>query len=154
MTRPSIRSKQRSGLVRNTPLALNNLGFAYSKQGRNDEAVELLKTALALDPNYVKTRGNLLSIYFRTGKYNEAIEQLALARIEPEKAAHHSGLGAAYMNTGQHLKAIDAFQRAVLLEPKDIQNQKNLGMARNLSGKKDDGIATFKQILLQQLQGL
>ena len=52
------------------------------------------------------------------------------------------------MNTGQHLKAIDAFQRAAQLEPKEIQHLKNLGVSQMGAGKKEDGIATLKQILL------
>ena len=48
--------------------------------GRNDEAVEAYKKALAISPNYAAAHNNLAISYYRTGMYDRALFHYNMAR--------------------------------------------------------------------------
>jgi tetratricopeptide (TPR) repeat protein len=62
----------------------NNLGNAYTDQGRYQEAIAQLTEALRINPNYAEAHNNLGNAYIHQRKYQEAIAQLTEAlRINP-----------------------------------------------------------------------
>lgn len=63
----------------------NNLGVAYSRQGRIDEAMQEYLIAIKLKPYFVEAHNNLGNIYHIQGRYDEAIQEYLIAlRIKPD----------------------------------------------------------------------
>lgn len=63
----------------------NNLGLIYLSQGRYDEAIYELKTAIMLDPNYINAHSNLGFAYLRQGRKDEAIAEFTIAlKLKPD----------------------------------------------------------------------
>ena len=52
----------------------NNLGRAYWKMGRPEEALKEFQVALTLNPKHAKAQVNLGVIYHDQGRYDEAIQ--------------------------------------------------------------------------------
>lgn len=61
-------------LVPGNPLALYNLATAYTREGRNDAAIEALKKALESDPRHFLSYYGLALIYQGAGRFEEAYE--------------------------------------------------------------------------------
>jgi tetratricopeptide (TPR) repeat protein len=57
-----------------SPLAYNNLGNLCFAQGDTEMALEMLKAAINLDPNFESARYNLGRIYFELKKYEKAAD--------------------------------------------------------------------------------
>jgi tetratricopeptide (TPR) repeat protein len=54
-----------------------NLAFAYTIQGKTDEAIEALKKAITLQPNYKMAHSLLGEIYLSLGKFKEGWHEFA-----------------------------------------------------------------------------
>ncbi len=97
------------------PGALNDLGYLWADQNKNlDLALEMIERAVAAQPENAAFRDSLGWVYYRLGRYEEAV-------VELEKAAGLDGepdpiildhLGDAYAAAGQSDKAHDAWRRA------------------------------------------
>lgn len=117
--------------------ASNNLGIAYEKTGRFNEAIEAYKTALA-NPFYINTEkafNNLGRAYYRDRRFPEAVNAYkeALKRF-PDFHQPYYGLALCYNATGKYGEAAAALRRAYELDPaykgnrekaiKDMREQK------------------------------
>lgn len=52
----------------------NNLGYAYMKVGRLEEALEEFKTAVRIEPNFAEAQNNIGYLYMKMGQLQEALE--------------------------------------------------------------------------------
>ncbi len=82
----------------NNPIALNNLGYFLVERGeRFEEALELIKQALAIDENNPSYLDSLGWAYFKLGKFDEAEKYLKKAvMIDPTSATIQEHLGDVY----------------------------------------------------------
>lgn len=111
----------------NTIFGHNNLGVAYEKQGRWNDAIQEYLIALRLNPNNIKPINNLGNIYLKMGFIDNAITYYRAAlRLDPGFAAIHNNLGVAYKQKGMRKEAIQEFQTALKLQPDIMQARKNL----------------------------
>lgn len=96
----------------------NNLGLAYDKLGLLDEAIEELKAALHLYPDYVEVHNNLGLIYHEMEMPDESENELLEAiRMNPGYREAHCNLGNIYYETGRYEEALREFNNALSLEP-------------------------------------
>jgi Flp pilus assembly protein TadD len=105
--------------------ALNYLGYTWAEQGiRLDEAENLIRRALAVDPNegfYVDSLG---WVYYQRGDYVKAVENLEhaveLVGDDPTVIEH---LGDAYEKAGRMTDASRTYNEALqhAKEPEQIQ---------------------------------
>ena len=114
-----------------------NLALVLCQQQRFDAAIEPLKHAIGLNHNiapYHLVLGNALR---QIGKGQEAIaaygKALAIGGI-PE-ALIQNNLGGAHLELGEIDPAIDAFSRAVALDPRSGEYHENLGNALRRAGR-------------------
>ncbi|HSC70285.1 MAG TPA: tetratricopeptide repeat protein, partial [Candidatus Methylomirabilis sp.] len=72
----------------NEAIKRNNFGAELSKQGRLEEAIVELRSAIQADPGYAAAHLNLAYVYDRLGRADEAIAayQKAIA-LDPKNAA-------------------------------------------------------------------
>lgn len=120
----------------------NNLGVAYVKKGRLQEAASLYKTALNIKPDDVDLRFNLGGAYAKLGCPDEAIREYQMAaRQSPVDPKTHFFLGVVYAQQERFSEAISEFRTVLKLNPEDAVARKNLEIlaAKQAAGKTPKG---------------
>jgi hypothetical protein len=98
-------------VTQNNYMAYNNLGSAYHKLGRYQEAIESYKQAIRTNPDYAFAYVNLGSAYHNLGRYQDAIETYKqVIIIKPDYAKAHLNLGVIYLETGKKGLALEEYK--------------------------------------------
>ncbi len=125
-----------------------NLGNAFDKQGRTEEAIEQYFQALRIKPDDAQAHYNLGVVYGVLGMYKEAIEAYKKTiSINPDFIGAHNNLGDAYDNSGMYKEAIEAYKKAISISPDFADAHSNLGAAYAESGKYKEAIEACKKAL-------
>jgi Tfp pilus assembly protein PilF len=104
----------------------NDLGFVLEREGLSDEAVEMYRKAIKLDPASASAHYNLGSSLARSGKYAEAESELRKAlKISPNTQTY-TGLGIVQWQLGRTDEAIASLQAAIKADPKNATAQQKL----------------------------
>ncbi len=135
--------------------AHNNLGFAYEKSRKFNEAIDSYKKALSnlLYMTPEKAYNSLGRVYYRLGKYDEAIDAYknSLKRM-PELYISYYGLALCYSEKGRYGDASLAITKAIEMDPlykgskskavNDLSQRK-----LNARGEDEKDIADYLEIL-------
>jgi tetratricopeptide (TPR) repeat protein len=79
------------------PMPHYNLGNAYVKQNRLDEAVNEFITALNVKPDYVEAHYNLGNTYVKRNRLDEAVNEFSTAlKLKPDDAETRHNLEICY----------------------------------------------------------
>ncbi len=96
------------------------------KMGASDEATPEFTIVLALDPRNAMARYNMGNIYLSQGRIPDAIAAYEIAiGLTPDYDKAHNGLGIALCQSGQIDAAINEFNRALQINPQNINARKN-----------------------------
>lgn len=126
----------------------DHYAWLCTAMGRYDEAIDLTRRALELDP--LVHRSDFATALLRAGRYEEAIQ--AARRIvdtNPEYARGHSTLGWAYFNVGRMDEALAHLEHAAQFTTGDTTFLAQLGQLCGLLGNHARAHDTLRQ--LQQL---
>lgn len=122
-----------------------DLGAAYAKQGRLNEAINEYKTALKFKPDYASAHYNLGNAYAKQGRFDVAIGEYRTALIfNPNIADAHNNMGAIYYNHGCLNDAIKEYKAALILNPDLATAHNNLGTVYFNQGHIDEAIIEYK----------
>src|SRR6266446_3132253 len=133
----------------NAALVFFKLGEAYDSAGRNEEATEAYKQAIALKPDVPGYYNNLGNVLARAGKIDEAkAAYTKSAELDPANAATAwRNFGISLYNANRLGDAIEPFQKSADLDPKNAQTWYLLGasLVYKLTSKKvgDKEVITF-----------
>lgn len=118
-----------------------NLGNAYLKHGRLQEAESEYRAALAIYPDFTDAVANLGMALLQQGRAREASEVLrdAAARM-PRNAEMAVNLGSAYRALGEPGQAREQFLRALELDPDSAMAWNNLGSLALSMGEVPDAV--------------
>jgi Flp pilus assembly protein TadD len=137
--------------VRKSPdaaLAHNNLGAAYGKRNRLDEAVSEFITALKLKPDYADAHYNLGDAYLKQNRLDEAVSEFITAlKLKPDYADAHYNLGIAYGKQNRLDEAVSEFITALKLKPDYADAHNNLGIAYLDESRLDEAVSEFITVL-------
>jgi tetratricopeptide (TPR) repeat protein len=129
-------------------LAQNNLGIAFTKQGRDDDAFPHYAEALRLRPTLARADNSLGLILSRKGELDQAAQRFAEAlRIAPYWAEAHGNLGNALAGQGKVDEAIAQYKEALRLDPGFAEAHTNLGAALAGQGRFDEAIGQYTEAL-------
>ncbi len=111
------------------------LGWAYSFQGRIDEAIKECETAIQIDPDFGNPYNDIGVYLIEKGEYDEAIpwlqKAMAAKRYEPRHYPHMN-MGRVLVRKGRYQEAIKELKKALAIEPNypaaRIELHKLLGM--------------------------
>ncbi|MGD0885195.1 MAG: tetratricopeptide repeat protein [Thermodesulfovibrionales bacterium] len=133
--------------VRKSPDAAiphHNLGTAYGKQDRLNEAVDEFITALKLRPDFAEAHYNLGIAYGRQNRLDEAVNQfITVLKLKPDYAAAHNNLGIAYLNQNRLNEAANEFITVLKLKPDYTAAHYNLGTAYLNQNRLDEAANEF-----------
>lgn len=111
------------------------------------EAEASFLRAVDLKPNYWKAHEALAGFYYRTERYQKAIQAYAtVTRLAPDLATAWSGAGAAYWMLGDVDQARVAYDRSLALNP-SRQAYTNLGLRYYYAGRFKDAVAMQQRAL-------
>ncbi|MEA3437531.1 MAG: tetratricopeptide repeat protein, partial [Thermodesulfobacteriota bacterium] len=100
------------------PIILNNMAGIYLRKSEYKKAVELLKKALDINPNYAKGRYDLIQILINLGRWDEASENADI--LVSKRDAHEGYLnikGFILLKQKKSDEAIKYFQKSLSLAP-------------------------------------
>jgi len=121
--------------------------IAYA-QGQPDEAIELLRRALAARPYDAQTSVDLGNALARRGDIEGAIAAFRRsAAIEPQRAAPLVGIAQLLEQTGNVERAIETLHEALRREPDNIAVRNRLARALHFAGRIDDAQAEYRRTL-------
>jgi protein O-GlcNAc transferase len=128
--------------------AIHLLGLIAHKEGRYDEAIVLLKRAIASKPDFFWAYNNLGVVLCQIGRSDEGIASYQRAvSLNPDYAVAHSNLGAAYTDENRPEEAVTQCQKALQLKPEYAQAHYNLATAFYRLGQTAEAIDHFERAL-------
>ncbi|MCB1233614.1 MAG: tetratricopeptide repeat protein [Verrucomicrobiae bacterium] len=107
----------------------NYLGYMWvEKDLKIDEAGELIKEAVKLDPQSGAIADSLGWFYFKKERYEEARKELerAMSMVEEPDPVIFDHLGRVFFNLGDKPKAIEFMKKAVELDPENAELKERL----------------------------
>jgi tetratricopeptide (TPR) repeat protein/TolB-like protein len=123
-------------------------GRIYYKQGKYNEAIEVLKPGIKLSNNK-ELEGYyfmLADSYLKLKKYNEAIEQFKEEiKISPDNAEAYNSLGVACHLTGKIKEAVEQYRQAIKVKPDYAVAYDNLGISLEVQGNSKEAINMYKK---------
>ncbi len=88
-----------------------NLGHAYLKLQKDNDAIKAFKQSLKLNPDQPETQYGLGLASFRRGQFQDAVDAFKKAvALEPKMAKAHYGLTLAYQELGQSKGVIEHYR--------------------------------------------
>ena len=123
-----------------------NLGNAYLKSARPEEAITLYLQALTLNPGHWPSRTNLVQALMATQQHLLAkllLEELVEER--PQDASIHHQLGKLYFEVNELESALHCFARAIVLNPLDSDSIYWTGSIQQKMGEIDAAEAAYAQ---------
>ncbi|MBV9404704.1 MAG: tetratricopeptide repeat protein [Acidobacteriaceae bacterium] len=127
------------------------LGSVYTATGKNGEAIEELKRALALEPNSDSGYLRLGRAYLAAGQAEAALGALRKAvELNPYYWWNHDQLGLAFFRMGRNQEALKAFKTAAELNPNNGAEYNRIGAAYWRMGRLQDSIEQFKKVIKLQ----
>jgi len=106
----------------NNTVALYALGCCYERLGKEAQAVEFYQDCLKFKSYLKPPRQRLAAIYFKNGQLENAIAEYELLRHEyPDDISALVTLGHLYIANASYIRAIEAFNAAILMHPDNFQ---------------------------------
>jgi tetratricopeptide (TPR) repeat protein/DNA-binding winged helix-turn-helix (wHTH) protein len=109
------------GIIFHYPLEVEaywRLARVLTGKRRYEEALEIAKQGLVMDPGAKDLYNTLGGIYIDLGRHDEAIAMYRrYVELGPEEPNAHDSLGLAYQWAGRYSEAIEEYQRALALKP-------------------------------------
>jgi tetratricopeptide (TPR) repeat protein len=145
-----VMEKKLKEVIKNNPRdvdALVALGWRYVVQLKYDEAGDLFKKALEIDPGNDKVYAALGWYYYcTTQKNNLAVEYFQKALLlNPLNIGTYNGLAFYYKDKKNFAMSEACFKKIIQLEPRSCAGYIDLGYLYLLLGRKKDAEALFKK---------
>ena len=128
--------------------ALNNLGVAYRRMGRLEDAMAAHRRAVELSPKSATAHNNLGTDLHALSRFEEARRHYETAiALDPSSAEAHRNLGATLTELGRLDEAARPIQRSLELFPQSADAHHSLGTVMLKAGRSDDAIRHFNEAL-------
>lgn len=125
-----------------------NLGVAFEKDGRLQDAADSLNQAIRLKPDFMEANYNLGNVYTNLGRYDDAIQAYQQAvKLKPDFADVYYNLGNANLTLRRYQEAIEAYRQAIKFKQNFADAYFNLGSAYLDLGYYQEAIEAYRQLL-------
>lgn len=94
--------------------ARNNLGVAFKRRGRIDDAIEQYQLAILADPKFADAHSNLGAAYYSQGRVDDAVQQFErAAKSSGANAYYYHHMGVIEFQQEEYRDALKHFKKAV-----------------------------------------
>ncbi|MBC8288318.1 MAG: tetratricopeptide repeat protein [Nitrospinae bacterium] len=129
----------------------NNVGEAYDKLGKYDEAIAEFEGSLKINPDYFFGLSNLGNIYGKQRKLPEAIDYFKKAlKQKPDYSPAHYNLARALHLTGKRQEAAESYRKSIKSNPFFEQAFYNLAYLAMELSLFDEALENFEKFLSMQ----
>ena len=142
--------RQALALQPEQPQVLNYLGYSFLDRNENlDEALDMIKRAVAVEPESGYILDSLAWALYRLGRFDEAVVPMEKASLlEPVDVVVTDHLGDVYWSVGRKLEAAFQWQRAASFKPAEkdaarIKRKLEVGLDTVLT---EEGAAPLKPV--------
>ncbi len=118
----------------NMPSVWNNRGVALKYLGRYDESLKSYNMALKFDPNFADAYLNKAILYFEKRDYEKAQNEVMQYLKLHESAEGYMLLANIYLRRKREKDAIEALQRAMEIDPSNMDVRKMLQELKERTG--------------------
>ena len=126
---------------------LANLGKSLIEAGKPDQAAPFLEEALTLAPDDSDVIVNLVDVYTRLGRADDA-EKLISDKLSPKDAATlHFNIAAMMANNKNYVEAEQHFRQVLALDPTLVSAQRYLADVLVAQEKREEAIAEYEKYL-------
>ena len=127
---------------------LTYLGEFLDTNGRSQEALDYLRRAVALGPNFPVGHYDLGVALCRVGRLEESLPEFAAAlQSQPRYADAWRGQGYALLRLGRVSEAVKAYEASLKLEPDSVESHGSLGAALDRVDRLDEAITHYREAL-------
>lgn len=127
-------------------VALEERGYSYRSNGRNEEALTDFDRAIELDPERAWTIALRGQTYQTIGRHEEALTDLNRAiELSPDYAWAIASRGEIYRINGRHGEALMEFDRAIELKPDFALAIASRGQTYQTIGQHEEALTDFNQ---------
>ena len=130
-------------------IAWNNLGSAYSEDGKLDDAISAYEKAILHNPAFVEPHTNLAGVYKQKGMTDQAIVlyERAIAKPGYVSANVRNNLGLLYEQKGDSARAVEEYKQAINIDRRFWQAYNNLGKMYALMKRYEEAISEFQKAM-------
>lgn len=134
------------------PILWNNLGLAYAKTNRQNDALNAYNQALLLDKNYTDAKYNLAFAQLTKKDYKNALANLLdLRSANTDDTAFqttiYNGIATAYEGMNNWASALGAYSKVVELNGNDVDSRFNFALALKKAGRSQDAIDQLQTLI-------
>ena len=130
------------------PNCWNNLGILAAREGKYDEAIDLFRHALEIDPEHSIALQNLGSAYRQKKDWPNAKKALERAlELNPDDPEANYSMGMVYAQQNDTDHAYEYLQKATVLRPVYPEALNNLGILFLRTRRPADAIQSFEQCI-------
>mgnify|MGYP001453573617 CR=1 FL=1 len=123
--------------IPNHPIALHFLGVIAGEAGNSNAAIQLIKRALKIAPDYGQAYNNLGNAYSRLDQIEEAIDNYSRAlELNPDHVDAMFNLALMQQNLGNYEEAESLLQKCIEMEPRRADAHFNLGITYGKLGNR------------------
>jgi tetratricopeptide (TPR) repeat protein/predicted Zn-dependent protease len=123
------------------------LGMAYYGLGRHDDAEAAFKRAISINPNDSCAYDQAGRMYYNLGRYPEAIATFKRAVTLNPSYGTYMYLGNAYVYAREFEPGVDAYKKAIELNPKMLRAHFQLGIAYDYLRRYDESVKEYSAAL-------
>jgi tetratricopeptide (TPR) repeat protein len=114
-------------VTRNNDVAENNLGIVFLQQGKVDEAISLLQSAVDLRPDNSPAHENLAKALLQKGQVADAlIHYRKILELQPDNIEIHNIVGTVLTQQGRVGEGIEEWQKVLAIQPDNGNAMSNL----------------------------
>jgi Flp pilus assembly protein TadD len=127
---------------------LHLLGVVAQQTGRHDDAIKLIRRAIALNSGVASFHNNIGEAYRAVGRFDTAVTHLRQAiGLEPGFAEAHLNLANVLLQQGKSSEAMTLYRQALTLRPGYAEAHMNLGAALMEQGDAGEAVAQYRLAL-------
>ncbi len=127
---------------------LNAIALVKFSQGKNDEAIDSYKQAIAIAPEQIFIWNNLGNLYMKIMRNDEAMHAFKKAlQHNPKDPIAWNGLGTVYYRNGYIDDSINAYRKAIEYAPSYASPWTGLGDAYASIGREIDAIVGYQNAI-------
>jgi len=129
---------------------VNNIGKLYALKGQFSQAIEYYNQSIALNPDFVNSRIDLVQALIIQGNFQKALDEIEIVIKKSNPQSKHFTLkGIIHLWLNQPNKSVESFRQAMLTQPTNKESHfYNLGVALSRAGHPIQGAWFLKRSLL------